>query len=100
MGPKKTSELARQLGQQVADLKRAASDLQAQLVSGMPIQTLTADPVQLLRRTIADLLTPVVTAPENELQEPKRPPIAAHLAHDASADSPQGIADSGLGEPH
>lgn len=54
-GPKKSAELAREIGQHVANFKRAAGDLQAQLVNELPTQAIGSE-VDHLRQTIIGTL--------------------------------------------
>ena len=77
-GPKKTSELARQVGQHVADPKRTASDLQAQVAIDMPPEALGGKTVDNFRQTIVGVLAPVLTsltmhAPAAAQTEPSAP---------------------------
>jgi Sec-independent protein translocase protein TatA len=100
LGPKKTSELARLVGQQVANLKAVASDLQAQLVDEVSRQAISTTPNDQAKSTIVDLVTSGITFSENDLQAPTISPPTAELIPNLSPASPCGSADCGIGESH
>jgi len=67
-GPKKTSELARQLGQHVAHFKRAAADLQSQVTQSLdlPPEALGSENLDGLRQTITGVLASGLTVPPSD----------------------------------
>lgn len=78
LGPKKTSELARQIGQHVTQVKRAASELQEQLfVDPPPPEIVSGDSIDGTRQTIVGVLAPGMKVKEHTSDETAILPVPA-----------------------
>ena len=87
LGPKKTSELTRELGKHIAALKRTANSLQAQIVNEIPVLPTVTNADTSLPHAVFDLVTSGAFIPETEEQDPEGRIRATPASVDPGANS-------------
>jgi hypothetical protein len=93
LGPKKTSELTRELGKHLAALKRSANSLQAQIVNEIPVLPIVTNADTSLPHAVFDLVTSGAFIPETEEKGPEHRLHATQPSVNPDANSVPEVSD-------